>query len=486
MQCSAGRRTRRPVRAAGVALAAALLALPACRSGPPKGGDPVDAGKADSPPVVKTNPNVDTTAPGPPPPGGDAVPTKLEPIELRDAMRNFADMYRSVVAEVCDSIVRESDDPAVRRRAQATKIQAATAMYDIVIDPVPATALLNGLTLVSLQVNTLENRGDAYFGGMTQRLLQKAEYLEEEAYRLAARVMSNDQRRDLWQMCQQWSKDHPEQVNIWYVRLDDLPGIKRGASVIDVVDGLTNLPAAFMSKLNPFAAAQDAASDASVLAERMSWLAPRLMVLAQWRAEAVIYDTLATTEITGTLDMAERLTQVAETLPGTITEQREALFNDLKENEGTISTLLRDTQAITGDAVTLVNEGDEAIGSTTELMKEIDGIVARVQAMQAVAAVQADSAPKPPAATQPSKPFDINEYTETVRALNDVVNDTNELVKTTNSSLTSESIDDKLDPIRDTIASLIWLAGGVVVGGALIIILAVKLIPRRRHYVEEV
>ncbi len=436
-------------------------------------------------PVNPVPANVDTVSPGPPPPGGQAIPGTLTPAQLQAAMRTFADQYRDLIAQACDAIARRTDDPAIRRRAHRIKLDAATAMYDIAMDPVPATALINGLVMVSLQVNATRQHGAALFPDGHERLLERTVYLQETLFRLAARVMNNQQRIQLLDMCNQWSQAHPNQNDIWYVRLSDLPGIEQGTSVANVVGGLTDMPAQFLGKFIPFNSAGEAVSEAQLLAERMSWLAPRLMILGQWRVEAVVYDALAAIEVTDALDVAQRLTTVAETLPDTLTEQREGLFNDLSSNEDSLHNLLTDTRAtletargLTADATTLLGTGDTALSSADELVRSVDGLASRLQQMQD-AAIAADA--DRPAPQEPGRPFDINEYTRAIESLNAVVNDTTTLVRSLDTTTSDAALDARLEVVTGRIAGLIWLTGIVAAGAALLIVLAVKLIPSRRR-----
>jgi methyl-accepting chemotaxis protein len=312
-------------------------------------------------------------------------------------------------------------------------------------------------------------------------LTERSKLLQEEIFRIAAGAMTNEQRIELLKLCNAWSDANPGRLDVWYVQIEDLPGMRNNISGTQIISGLTSLPSEFLNIFNPFNKTQDAASEASVVAERVAWMAPRLIILAQWRAEAVVYDILAATEIDKSFDVIERLTTVAEALPQTLTDQREALFKDLADNEGTLHTLLTDTEQITEQATRLVAEADTAVNSTTELLAAADQIVARIENMQQRAqGAKADQPPPDPDAP-PARPFDITEYTEAIVALNAVVQDTNDLLQTADTATAAQAIGQRVEVIEDTIAKLIWLAGGVTLGVALAIILAIKWVPSRRR-----
>ncbi|MEM9419078.1 MAG: hypothetical protein AAGA25_08540 [Planctomycetota bacterium] len=405
------------------------------------------------------------TAPEPPPPdvalgGEDAQSKDYTPAQMQATVRNFADHYRQSMASALDRIIVESDDPELIRRAHTAKINGVTAMYDIAVDPIPASAMLNGLVLVSLQAKFLRAHGEEYLGEYYPLLQITADRLQEEAFRIAARAMTEQQRIDLRATIDQWAQANPDVRDIWYVRLDDLPGIREDP---DVFKTFTNLPRNFLNVFNPFAGTGKSVTEAQVLAERMSWLTPRLMILAQWRAEAIVYNSIANTRISEALDLGERITAVAEELPDNISEQREALFNDLEENEETLQALLQQTNRLTENANALLTTADQITG--------------RVENIQSTAL--ANKTPRDPNAP-PSRPFDITEYTEALAKLNKVVTDANTLLLNADTAASPEAIDDRLAVVESSVRNLIFTAAAALLIVGLLLILAVKFIPRRR------
>ncbi|MEM9883113.1 MAG: hypothetical protein AAF800_09380 [Planctomycetota bacterium] len=411
---------------------------------------------------------VDTTAPGPPPPGGQAQTGTFTPEQMRDAVRNFADQYRQTIAAACDRIVIEADDdPDLRRRAQQTKIDGATAMYDIAVDPVPASAMLNAAVLVSIQANFLEAKGADVFGDYTPMLVSRAQFLQEEVFRICARAMSDQQRIDLLAMIKQWCEQNPDVQDFWYVRLADLPGVSEQMSVGGMIDGLTDLPGNFLNVFNPFSKGQESVSEFQVLGERMSWLGPRLMILAQWRAEAVVYDSIANTRLPEALELGDRFATVAEDLPATIDDQRTKLFADLEANRDTLNNLLGNSQELTTEA--------------NALLQTVDAIAERVGTMQERAIAAAEKRPPPDPDAPPGRPFDITEYTAALVELQRVVADANGLLTNAESATAAEAIDARLTTLGDAAGRVIWTAAAAAVVAGVLLILAVKFIPSRRR-----
>lgn len=396
--------------------------------------------------------------------GGATRKVSLTPLQIRERMRAFADYYRDRVATVCDRVASESADPVRSRRARQLKIDAATAMYDIVVDPAPTTAMINALVMVSLQTSTAERHGPYWFGPEAgQQILAMAQEIQAEAFDLAAQVMSQEQRQQLLDLVAGWAQANPDESSIWYVRLNDLPGVRGQVTVLSMVDKLTDLPAKFLGKFIPGVTdAGESASEATLLAERITWLAPRLIILAQWRAEILVHQSLGNPQVAQGLDVARRVTAVMEALPDTLDAQRAGLARDLEKHGETMTQMLDQTDSIAGH--------------TAVLMEKLDTVVARVQTMIAAAAIANAGRPQ---SDVPARPFDITEYTAALAELDATVQNASRLLEGVEHATQDDRLAQKLDVVKADLSGLIWQAGGAATLAGLLIVLALKLIPRR-------
>ena len=403
--------------------------------------------------------------------GGEKSDVILTPLQIRDRMRSFADYYRDKVEAVCDRLASEASDPLLAGQIQQLKIDAATAMYDIAVDPAPTTAMINALVMVSLQAETAAVHAVTLFGDQAgPQIVALSQEIQEQAFGLAARVMTEKQRQRLLDMVKAWLEQNPDETNIWYMRLNDLPGVRGQVSVLETVDALTDLPSKFLGKFIPgvsgVSEAGETVSDVNLLAERMSWLAPRLVILAQWRAEMLVYRCLQAPQVAESLDVARRVTHMIEILPETLDQQRAALFNDLEQHDEVVNGLLERTDAVAG--------------RTTELLAQLDTVIARIQTMIAAAAIANAGKPQ---SDVPARPFDITEYTAALAELDTAAQSATALLNNVEAATDEHRLAQKLNAVKTDLSGLIWLAGGVL-GGAvtlagLLIVLAVKLIPRR-------
>jgi len=79
----------------------------------------------------------------------------------------------------------------------------------------------------------------------------------------------------------------------------------------------------------------------------------------------------------------------------------------------------------------------------------------------------------------PSKPFDINEYTLAAAELGKTTHELNVLVSNLDQAVQQDRIDQTFGAAKSQVSALIWQGGFVLLGVGLILILAAKLIPRR-------
>jgi hypothetical protein len=413
----------------------------------------------DSPGAVTTA--TDDTAEADPdtPPGGKSSERRLTPEQLRQRLRAFADQFRSELASACDRIKRQREDPLTRQRAHQYKIDGATAMYDIAVNPSEQEALLDAIVLSTLQTRVVASIASAQFPDDYDLLMERAEILEQSAWSLSAQVMSEKQRAELLQVIDNWWADHDGVTEIWYIRLSTFAGYGKGTSFEGLLGAVGGLPGQFLNAFVPVSDAADTLDQATAAAERATWLAPRLLILSQWRAEAIVLETLAATEVKSVIESTAQAVDVAERLPAQITAEREALFDDLAENEQTLRNLLDDTtEAI--DAVRAVSEetretvaqsealidaAERAMQTVDQVVGSVDGVVARVAEMQA-------DAPEP---AEPGRPFDITEYTEALNAANAAIAELNSTVAELDRATEPGALAAKLDPTFTAVDAMV-------------------------------
>ena len=166
------------------------------------------------------------------------------------------------------------------------------------------------------------------------------------------------------------------------------------------------------------------------------------------------------------LGVADRFAVVAESLPDTLDQQREAFFKDLIENQENIGGLINDTQKLTADA--------------TQLFTQVDSIMSRVQELQTKALEASADDPPPDPNAPKGPPFDINDYTRAIQELDQVVVNANDLLQAADGATSEQALRDKLGVVESTVTRIIWIAAVATLIVGLVLVLAIKFIPRRQ------
>jgi hypothetical protein len=463
-------------------------ATPGSRNGAPGSGTPA-AGRTGS---AAEGPAPTPSAPAPP-------RARLTLEEVQGQVRGFADQFRSEVASATEQIMRRRTEPEIRMKAHQYKLDAATAVYDIAAETNPQQAVLDMLVLVTLQWYDVEAHQGETFGEDIKPLRDATRLLKDTAWSLAARVISDRQRGDLLEVIDRWWEDNAGDAEIWYVRIGDIAGYSAGTGLEDALGAFTNLPGAFLNAFVPVSDAAQTLDDAQATAERITWLAPRLMILAQWRAEAIIFKTLATTEIGSVLEStnravaaADRATTVAEGLPSEIAAQTRGVFSDFAENEATIRALLDESrqaidsaEKLAGTTRTAVADAERTFQAADQLTRTFDEMLKTMQAFGD------DDGESEQTGGDPGRPFDVTEYTEALNAATATLEEANRTLLNFQSTTDPAALQARLDSVSGSGRGLVdhaaarlervaLIVSGSLAAAGVLIVLTLKLVPGRR------
>lgn len=460
----------------------------------------------ESPPPFQSGAMPESAAGGPDSAAQQPVPIATGPEltrkQLLSRTRSFADQFRSEIAAACDEIMRRRTDVQIRHTAHQYKLDSATAIYDIAAEPNPQQTVLDMLVLVTLQWYAAEAHADQMFGEDARLIKSASLLLKDNAWALASRVMTDEQRAELLGVIDRWWNDNAGDAEIWYVRLSDFGGYGKGTMFEGAFGAVTGLPSKLLNTFVPINDAAASIDEAQVTAERITWLAPRLMILAQWRAESIIFETLATPEVDRligntdrALDVAEHATQIAQTLPNEIGSTTESVLTDLADKHEPLRALLEESRAtiesvdgLAGTSQEVIAQSERTIQAADQLTKSVDQMLETWQQIQATSA-QAKAAEGPDA--ELTKPFDITEYTQALNAATATIEETNRVLLNLQSVTEPNILNDRLKVVTASGESFIThtsarlerlalIASAGVAAAGVLIVLAFKLVPARR------
>ncbi|WP_372682634.1 hypothetical protein [Desulfosarcina sp.] len=254
-------------------------------------------------------------------PGFSAKPEKRYLIletELQAETMAFADRLASYLHQALRDYEQSpgSDDkrPLVQKDVVLTSISAFT----IAADPNPGTALLDMVAMVSMgrliyEEHWLPRQGESFLP-----MVQAFRKAEREIWELSAKILDDGQQRTLRELITQWRADNPDQTGFAYLRFGYMASDPTAsASDRKKAGGL-------------FQSVRDAThqvEEARLLAERTTFLATRIPILAGGLGDYWMSDLVKNQNIKTLLADVHRLSATVDQLPEMIAQERSAAIS---------------------------------------------------------------------------------------------------------------------------------------------------------------
>jgi hypothetical protein len=325
--------------------------------------------------------------------------------ELDQLSYNFADRYYMVISSAVDALKRDNPDPTQRRIAHQIELNGVLSMNDIVSGNDPYAQIFDLVVSVTLQSRVWidENRAEQVFGDRAPGLIKAMYTMRVEAWKLAEKVLTQDQLERLDYIILEWRRTHPEIDQVAYVKFDNFAGAR--------TSGLLSELEAGSGFLAPLSETSHVLKDWGRLSERAFWYSKRAPHVAAIQAEGAVNEILAAPEINSVLQTSERVGKTVESTPKLLDAQRQAIFADLDARQAALNSTIAearraiaDTEALGRTATQLNASIQQTLGALDTTLKTADG-VGRTFGLDK---------PSP-------RPFNIEEYTAALTKLNEVV-----------------------------------------------------------------
>ena len=171
--------------------------------------------------------------------------------ELSLRLRRLAMSYLGDIPEVCEKMAA-SDAPLDQRvLAMTIRANSSDSVITIAADPDPQVALLNMVTVLTLQRIMAEERGEEFFGEQSRDYINATRRMESEAWKLAALVLDPDEMKQLRDLIIQYRKDNPNEVYVWWVRFSEFSGYQEQFSIASIGRGVVDLFLPIARNLHP-------------------------------------------------------------------------------------------------------------------------------------------------------------------------------------------------------------------------------------------
>ena len=342
---------------------------------------------------------------------------KAQTQALQQKTMRFGDQFVEGITYRTAELARTSDD-AAQLDMYGWQYSQATAAVQIAAGPNPVTNALDMVVLVSLSRRIVESQWIDRYGPAAGAVVREYRRLEVEVWELLDGVLAEAQRAELETVLARWFEENSDARSAAFIRFADFAGAGPQAEV-SVSPGLLGIIG-----LDPLSGIDPAVREfeqTRILAERALYYAQRLPVLLDLQLKLTIVRLNASPEAQQVLttvrevgELSDAVEQLATQVPDLVAREREAAISQLMTEFDVQNEQVR---ALAVDLRATLEAGTVTAESLDGLIRSTDALVARFAAEPGAAS------------TEPSRPFDINEYTRTVTELATMARELQALVR---------------------------------------------------------
>ena len=432
-------------------------------------------------------------------------------VELQSELMGFADRIQSILFQAFENFDASNPDIKSRNFFLGDLTYTMSAAFTIAGQPDPEMALLDMIVIVSLGRSIYENVHYQTFGKSVTPIVNSFQELENDVWRIAAKVLDIEQQKELRELISQWHGEHSHQTAYSYIRFGDFAKYR----------GRTTLKPKG-KKGGMFKSVQEATQqveETRMLAERGLYLGSRLSLLTGAFAEYWLSQLLLNPQMSEILSdlnrvsvVSERLATVAEEIPQQIAEERQTIIKQASKEmailrQATIDQVVKEANTWTDktidqvmDKVAVQREATinqfmnrlavERQNAFQELLaeeKKVKGLVTEVRQtlsegnnlLEAATTLVEKTGMDQPA----DEPFDIQDYRDAIADASKATNELSVLVDKINILIDSDGMQQLLPQITSVITTvgdkgeqmvdhtfrqailliLIWLTGYIIV-----------------------
>jgi len=240
-------------------------------------------------------------------------------VALQSELMSYADRFASMMTQAVEDFDTFKPDPETRYFIMGDAVYSISAVFTIAAEPNPQVALLDMVTLTTLGRMIYEDNIKRKYGQPVEVVIEGFRQLEADIWAIAAKILSNEQQRELRELILEWRKRNPHQVVYNYIRFSDFAGDRKTSTLVEK----EKTGGMFKSVQQ----ATQQVEETRMLAERALYLATRLPLLTGSFAENWMSQMILNPEIQKILanvdnfsEVSNRLANVAEQLPDQISE----------------------------------------------------------------------------------------------------------------------------------------------------------------------
>ena len=309
--------------------------------------------------------------------------------ELRIYLDELTGIFSGTIEQAADHVITASPANEIKRHALLWKINGIPAAYGALFQPDPAIAIIDAWAFSMQMVDYFERGpGKADFGLWHPIASEASRKLETRIGEMVASGMPNGDTDPLQQKIQTWVLAHPIERDFIY-RDTVAPQL---ASIIgdQAMDAMQTVGTLVIG--------------VEELADRFTAHMNLLTKQARWQAELVVAETAGRADIEGKLamlagvaDSVNRLVPIAEQSATLIAREREAFFEDLRQERiDVLSNIerqrLETISFVIGERATIIDDlTSERITIVDTLQLERESILQSIDAQRMATLIELES-----------------------------------------------------------------------------------------------
>jgi hypothetical protein len=394
---------------------------------------------------------------------------RITEAELQSQVMGFADRFAVILSQSFEDFKKNAPSPEAQLTAHDDLTYSMASVFTIAAGPNPQVAMLDMAALATMGRMVYEEHWLKEWGKAAAPYVRGYRQLETDIWRIVAQVLTPRQQEELGGMIQDWRKSHPEQLMFHYLRFSDLSAGRQTSTLVKAVKsgGLFGSVRQVTQQVE----------ETRLLVERAMFLGTRLPLLGGDFANVWVSRLLTNPDVGRLLDnmdqvsgSVERVSKEMENLPGLISGERDKAINQAMDR---VAVLRREIVEDVMQRVTVEREAaiDQVMnGLATERKSLMQDLASQEEGLRPLLGdlnqtlttannlvTSANSLtdklgmgqPKEPA-KEPSEPFDIKDYQETMVQASSMIEQVDGLLRTMEEVVSSPGWEKTLTVFMDS------------------------------------
>lgn len=398
--------------------------------------------------------------------------------KLQSALSQFNDFFQTTVRQAADQIEQTAATRQQRKSAILWKTSMADECRSTTFEASPAAGLVDTWTLCVRMLNYFETGdGKDLFGPGQVTAVDAARKCEQRIAEIASSVVPAAKLPSMRADIDRFARQAP--ITGVFTKQASAP-ISADASGSKVLDFLVGIPLAPIRAVGSIQQSGQSLSDIKNTAERFTDVVEDLPASARWQLQLLGISLEESSRFGDVMNdlktftaSTEQLVRVADEMPVKVRREGEQLLDSIEARQPAIRATLAEARETTAALNAAIQRSDEVAARIERTVADgklaaaawestAKAVSITVNDIAAIPSKWDSGSEKRPISTEPSRPFDINDYTRSADAIERAATQTrnvlNEVQKVALSKPLMEQISSVDSNLRAAIDHAAWRA----------------------------